>query len=53
MLSSANARAARTSLNSACWMYGAAMKFQWPGGVGVLAPSAHLLAIASCVAREP
>ena len=34
MFSSAKARAARTSLNPALRMYGAAMKFQWPGGVG-------------------
>ncbi len=29
-------------------MYDSAMKSQWPGGVGVLAPSAHLIAIARC-----
>src|SRR6478672_4696043 len=42
MFSSANVRAARTSLNRASRTYGAAMKSQWPGGVGVLTPSAHL-----------
>src|SRR4029077_11664489 len=28
--------------------YGRARKTQWPGGVGELTPSAHLVAIASC-----
>ena len=47
MLSSANALAMRTSLNPAFWKYGAAMKFQCPGGVGELRPSDHLKAMAS------
>src|SRR5438309_3859855 len=42
MLSSAKARAARTSLIRASRMYSAAMSFQWPGGVYVPAPSFHL-----------
>jgi hypothetical protein len=42
MLRSAKARAVRTSLKPAAAMCGAAITFQWPGGVGVLRPSAHL-----------
>jgi len=47
MLRSAKTRAARTSLNCALLTYDSAMKFQCPGGVGELTPSAHLVAIAS------
>ena len=42
MFRRAKARAARTSLKCAPETYSDAMAFQWPGGVGVLTPSAHL-----------
>src|SRR5438067_4844881 len=48
MLSSANARAARTSLMFAFATYDVAIAFQCPDGVYVPAPSFHFCAIASC-----